>query len=187
MTVEVNPPDSTSLPSMEEQYPMLVIPWAPVLLNEWAALGPWGRARLCESLYPVIAAVVSASSIKSVPVPCEIYSTVYLHGRARWSSKAKKWNKYAKIGDAQNRLTALDKVIIDSLTEPRGRKKRGVGLIPDDSPKYLTLMVPEVILNAPDDKTVLVFKPRNRQPREARGHHETDLRPYVHGRTFFGL
>lgn len=146
--------------TQEETFPTLSIPWAAITISEWAVLGHWGQRRLWETLYPAIVAAVNISSIRSLPIPCNVFTEVHLHNRARWSAKTKRYSNYAKKGDPQNRLVAIDKVIIDSLTEPRGRKTRGLGLLPDDSSKYVTLMVPDMYLGAPDDKTVLTFKPR---------------------------
>ena len=64
-------------------------------------------------------------------------------------------------GDEPNLVTPFDKIILDALTRPSGNKKRGMGIIVDDSPQYMKLL--PVTLRKADPKigeqTVVRFYP----------------------------
>ena len=49
------------------------------------------------------------------------------------------WRKRLR-GDEPNLVTAFDKIILDTLTSPKGNKKRGMGVIVDDSPEYMKML-----------------------------------------------
>lgn len=59
--------------------------------------------------------------------------------------------------DPQNYVFPLDKLIIDKLTEPKGNKWRGFGLLVDDSDRFLYLMRPDVEYKAPQEAIVMHF------------------------------
>ena len=52
----------------------------------------------------------------------------------------RQWGKRGRAFDPDN-LVASCKMLIDCLKEPKGRSKYGLGIIPDDSPAHLELLV----------------------------------------------
>lgn len=52
----------------------------------------------------------------------------------------RQWGKRGRAFDPDN-LVASCKMLIDCLKEPKGRSKYGLGIIPDDSPDHLELLV----------------------------------------------
>lgn len=145
---------------------VLKIGWAPPTLGEWNRLGRWGQSRLKKDIYPLIERDVRASGIEKVPWPAIVYAHIYRKAGQRWDAKRKRFVSYHRKSDPANLHTLLNKCIIDALTEPRGRKWRGLRLIPDDSERYLTVMEPKEHLRADEDATVLIFRPREPQRKE---------------------
>lgn len=143
------------------QFPQLDIPWVPMRLTEWNAMGHWGQSALIKAWAPIIQSIATRQfGTQTILVPVNLSFNIYIKSGQRWDYVRKRYKSHSKAGDAQNRVTAIDKVIVDSLTQPRGRKKRGAGILVDDSPKYLTIMEPVVHLNAPGDLTVVSFEAR---------------------------
>ena len=52
----------------------------------------------------------------------------------------RQWGKRGRAFDPDN-LVASCKMLIDCLKEPKGRAKYGLGIIPDDDPEHLELLV----------------------------------------------
>ena len=52
----------------------------------------------------------------------------------------RQWGKRGRAFDPDN-LVASCKMLIDCLKEPKGRSKYGLGIIPDDDPEHLELLV----------------------------------------------
>ena len=52
----------------------------------------------------------------------------------------RQWGKRGRAFDPDN-LVASCKMLIDCLKEPKGRTKYGLGIIPDDDPEHLELLV----------------------------------------------
>lgn len=63
-------------------------------------------------------------------------------------------------GDEHNLTTPFDKLVLDALTAPRGNKRRGMGIIVDDSPEYMKLL-PPTLHKAVDgqERTIVNFYP----------------------------
>ena len=60
-------------------------------------------------------------------------------GKARLTI-IRQWGKRGRAFDPDN-LVASCKMLIDCLKEPKGRSKYGLGIIPDDSPEHIELLV----------------------------------------------
>ena len=108
----------------------LFIAWVPPSVNKWVPMHWHKKIRVIQEADYAVKEAVKKAGIKKLPYPCKIYTDVY---------KFK-----GKVCDAHNLVTPLDKCVIDALTEPQGRKSRGLGLIPDDSPDYVEVQTPVV-------------------------------------------
>jgi hypothetical protein len=61
-------------------------------------------------------------------------------------------------GDEHNLTVAFDKIVLDNITAPKGNKRRGLSWIRDDSPKYMTLLPPEIRKGLPERTLVQIYK-----------------------------
>lgn len=125
-------------------YKQLDIPHIPPSMNVWERWSWHRRQSAKEEAYKAVCVAAASAGIERLKTPVFIRVEVY--------------KKRGRRGDATNLIGPIDKLYIDAITEPRGRKRRGLGLIPDDTPEYLDgIGNPVVHLRAPENHTVLTF------------------------------
>jgi len=135
-------------PTFRSEPVTLTIPWIPPTGNVWESAGRWGRARYKKVALTAVVVAVSRVRLGPIPTPCTIEIDIY------------KSKKGAKCGDPSAYYQPVDKCFLDALTKPRGNKKYGLGLLEDDSRKYIKAITRlDVHLRAPRAKTVLTFTP----------------------------
>jgi len=127
----------------------LEIPWAPPSVNIWMNMNRWKRSDMKDIAYLAVVCAVAGAGVQGqeVPTPCDIHVTIQKSGHAR---------QY----DAQNYVTTVDKLFLDALTRARGRKRRGLGILPDDSIEYIRLFLPTVEWGHAKNRTILSFRPQ---------------------------
>jgi len=126
----------------------LHIPWAPPSVNVWQRMNHWKRKDMKDTAYLAVVCAVVEAGVQgmSVPTPCDIHVTIEKTG-------------YTREYDPQNFVTPVDKLFLDALTQVKGRKRRGLGLLPDDSVDHIRLFSPTVEWGHKKSRTILWFRP----------------------------
>ena len=119
----------------------------------------WGKKRrLKDVAFEHMFRQMQSMDVKiPIATPCKIRVHVFLKGTPE--------------ADPRNFVTPVDKMLIDALCDPsppvtkkgtiRQRFKRGLGLIPDDKPKYIVdERMPELHYMADEDMAVLNVYPK---------------------------